>query len=109
MRSTFCFFAIRRSLLFHNHLVSDTDSLDWKDPAPSEIVSRVVENARSGSIILFHNAATNTPAALPDVIDGLIEKGFTFLPVSELIYTDNYTMDHTGRQISEETTGSGSA
>lgn len=77
----------------------DVDSLDWKDPAPSEIVSRVVNNAQNGSIILFHNAATNTPEALPDVIDGLIEKGFSFLPVSELIYTDNYTMDHTGRQI----------
>lgn len=81
----------------------DVDSLDWKDPAPSEIVSRVVKNARNGSIILFHNAAKNTPAALPDVIDGLVEKGFSFVPVSELIYTDGYTMDHTGRQIPNTT------
>ena len=80
----------------------DVDSLDWKDPPPSDIVSRVVKNARSGSIILFHNAATNTPAALPDVIDGLVEQGFSFLPVSQLIYTDNYTMDHTGRQICKD-------
>ncbi|HBI64050.1 MAG TPA: deacetylase [Clostridiales bacterium] len=77
----------------------DVDSLDWKDPAPSEIVRRVVQNARNGSIILFHNAAKNTPAALPDVIAGLKQKGFTFVPVSELIYRDHYTMDHTGRQI----------
>lgn len=77
----------------------DVDSLDWKDPPPSDIVSRVVNNARNGSIILFHNAAKNTPTALPDVIDGLCEKGFSFAPVSKLIYTDGYTMDHTGRQI----------
>lgn len=79
--------------------VSDADSLDWKDPPASDIVSRVVKHAQNGSIILFHNAATNTPEALPNVIDGLVEKGFAFLPVSQLIYTENYTMDHTGRQI----------
>lgn len=79
----------------------DVDSLDWKDPPPSDIVSRVVNNAQNGSIILFHNAAKNTPAALPEVIDGLIEKGFTFKPVSELIYKDGFYMDHTGRQIQQ--------
>lgn len=79
--------------------VSIVDSLDWRNPAPSEITKRVVENAQNGSIILFHNAAVNTPAALPSVIAGLKAKGFSFLPVSKLIYTENYTMDHTGRQI----------
>ena len=78
----------------------DVDSLDWKNPAPSDIVSRVCSKAQNGSIILFHNAAVNTPAALPDVIDGLIEQGFSFVPVSKLIYKDSYTMDHTGKQIS---------
>lgn len=77
----------------------DVDSLDWKDPAPEEIVNRVVNNAQNGSIILFHNAAKNTPEALPDVIQGLKQKGFTFQPVSKLIYKQNFTMDHTGRQI----------
>lgn len=84
----------------------DVDSLDWKDPAPSEIVSRVCEKAQSGSIILFHNAAKSTPEALPQVIEGLQAKGFSFAPVSELIYTGMYHMDNTGKQISDE---SGSA
>lgn len=87
----------------------DVDSLDWKDPPASDIVSRVVNNAQNGSIILFHNAATNTPEALPGVIEGLKAEGFTFLPVSELIYKDHYIMDHTGRQIPEQTEKSGSA
>ena len=77
----------------------DVDSLDWKDPPPQEIVDRVLKRTREGSIILFHNAAVNTPAALPDIIEGLMERGFAFAPVSELIYTENYTIDHTGRQI----------
>lgn len=77
----------------------DVDSLDWKNPGVGNIVSRVLDKTKSGSIILFHNAAEQTPAALPAIIDGLIAKGFTFAPISELIYKDNYYMDHTGRQI----------
>ncbi|MCD8357369.1 MAG: hypothetical protein LUE11_12485 [Clostridia bacterium] len=87
----------------------NADSLDWKDPPASDIVSRVVNNAQNGSIILFHNAATNTPEALPGVIEGLKAEGFSFLPVSELIYKDNYTMDHTGRQICDTPAAQGSA
>jgi polysaccharide deacetylase family sporulation protein PdaB len=77
----------------------DVDSLDWKDPAPADITSRVLKRVQPGSIILFHNAAKNTPSALPSVIEGLIQQGYTMVPVSQLILRDNYSMDHTGRQI----------
>ena len=77
----------------------DVDSLDWKGLKSGEMAARVINMTQNGSIILFHNAAVNTPAALPSVIAGLKAKGFSFLPVSKLIYTENYTMDHTGRQI----------
>ena len=53
------------------------------------------------SILLFHNAAEETPAALPTIIDGLIERGFTFAPISELIYKDGFYMDHTGMQVKQ--------
>ena len=78
-----------------------SDSLDWKEISADEIYNRVTSKVKPGSIILFHNAAANTPEALPAVIDGLMEQGFTFLPVSELIYRDNFYMDHTGKQICE--------
>ena len=77
----------------------DVDSLDWKDPAPADITSRVLKRVQPGSIILFHNAAKNTPSALPSIIEGLIQQGYTMVPVSQLILRDNYSMDHTGRQI----------
>jgi len=51
-----------------------------------------------GSIVLFHNAAEHTPAALPGIIEGLIQQGFSFLPLSKLILTEGYEIDHTGRQ-----------
>ncbi len=79
----------------------DVDSLDWKKPGTDAIVKRVLDKTKSGSIILFHNAAEQTPAALPTIIDGLIERGFTFAPVSELIYKDHFSIDHTGMQIKQ--------
>ena len=83
----------------HYTIQWDVDSLDWKESGVQDIVDRVLSKAAPGSIILFHNAAKYTPQALPTVIEGLIQQGYTFAPVSELIYRDNYEMDHTGKQI----------
>lgn len=77
----------------------DVDSLDWKNPTPEDICQRVLERVQPGSILLFHNAAENTPAALPGVIEGLLRQGYTMVPVSQLILREDYTMDHTGRQV----------
>lgn len=65
------------------------------------IISTVCENQAlgNGSIILCHNGATYTAQALDTMITTLKEKGYTFVPVSELIYRGNYHMDVTGRQI----------
>ena len=77
----------------------DVDSLDWKDLSASDIASRIVERVMSGSIILCHNNGLHTAEALPIIIDTLRAKGFEFVPIGELIYRENYTIDHTGKQI----------
>ena len=77
----------------------DVDSLDWKDYDAATICSRVTGKMAQGSIALFHNAALHTPEALPDILESLIQKGLTVVPISQLIYTENYTIDHTGRQF----------
>ena len=77
----------------------DVDSLDWKDYDAATICSRVIGKMEAGSIALFHNAALHTPEALPDILESLIQKGLTVVPISQLIYTENYTIDHTGRQF----------
>lgn len=74
------------------------DSLDWKDPTPEEMIRRVTGKVRSGDIVLFHNAAKNTPAALPAIIEYLQKEGYTFLKVSEMLYDGEYTINHEGRQ-----------
>ena len=53
----------------------------------------------SGSIILCHNGAKFTSEALDKLIQNLKDQGYTFVPLSELIYRDQYHMNHEGRQI----------
>ncbi len=77
----------------------DVDSLDWKDLSAADITERVTSRVEPGSIVLFHNAAKNTPEALPTVIETLIQKGYSFVPISELILRDGFDIDHTGRQV----------
>lgn len=74
------------------------DSLDWKDLSALEITKRVTERAHPGGIVLFHNAAKNTPEALPHILEKLQGDGYQFLPISELIYRDNYRIDQAGKQ-----------
>lgn len=74
------------------------DSLDWKDLAAGEIVQRVTSKVQPGSIVLFHNAALHTPEALPTILQSLLQEGYTFVPISQIILTGEYTIDHTGRQ-----------
>lgn len=80
----------------------DVDSLDWKDLSAGEITKRVLNKVCPGSIVLFHNAALHTPEALPGIIEALLQEGYTFAPISQLIlpgaYNTDYTIDHTGRQ-----------
>ena len=76
----------------------DVDSLDWKDLSAPEITRRVTGKVQPGSIVLFHNAAKHTPEALPAILENLIGQGYTLVPVSQLILTGEYTIDHTGRQ-----------
>lgn len=80
----------------------DVDSLDWKDLPADQIVKRVTEKVQPGSIVLFHNAAKHTPEALPAILETLLQEGYTFLPISQMLlpgqYGQDYTIDCTGRQ-----------
>ncbi|TCS90878.1 polysaccharide deacetylase family sporulation protein PdaB [Keratinibaculum paraultunense] len=77
----------------------DVDSLDWKEMGVQPVVDRVIRNVRNGSIILFHNNAKYVSEYLPIVIERLQNEGYEIVPVSQLIYKDNFYMDNTGRQI----------
>lgn len=69
------------------------DSLDWKRPGADTIVNNVLngtqpgKGAKPGDIILFHasDSAPDTIQALPIVIQSLQSKGYSLVPVSNLL------------------------
>ena len=79
----------------------NVDSLDWKGISADEIQGRVLKNITPGSIVLFHNAADNTPQALPGIIEALLADGYTIVPVSQILLSGEYTIDHTGKQCAK--------
>ena len=59
----------------------NVDSMDWADPVPQSIASRViaqVERQKHG-IILFHDIHERTTQALPVVLAELTKRGYTFV------------------------------
>lgn len=79
----------------------DVDSLDWKGISADEIYNRVTTKVQPGSIVLFHNAAEHTPEALPRIIETLIAQGYKIVPVSRILLTGDYVIDHTGKQCAK--------
>lgn len=64
------------------------DTEDWRSPGVRHIVRKVIDNARNGDIILFHDHVSGpaqTAAALKHILPALRDKGFRFVTVSELI------------------------
>ena len=76
----------------------DVESLDWKNLSATEIALRVTNGVKLGSIILCHNNGLHTAEALPMIFSTLKNRGYEFVPIGELIYRENYAVDHTGRQ-----------
>lgn len=64
------------------------DTRDWSCPSVDAVVSTVMDNLHDGDIVLFHdynNGKTPTAAALRIIIPRLIEKGYEFVSVTELL------------------------
>lgn len=78
------------------------DSLDWMDPTADEIVKRIGDNLVPGSIILLHNGATNTPEALPAVIEEIKRQGYEIVPISQILLDGEYDTEHDGKMVSTE-------
>lgn len=89
--------------LNHYTIQWDVDSLDWKPGITAEeIKNRVLKKVNKGSIILFHNDTKHTAKILPEIITSLKQKGYGFIPVSQMIMRENYEIDYRGRQIKKQ-------
>ncbi len=77
----------------------DVDSIDWKENVKAQtVIDRVMKKTKSGSIILMHNNSEVITEVLPVILERLKNEGYTFVPVSQLIYHTNYTVDINGVQ-----------
>lgn len=76
----------------------DVDSLDWKNLSGTEIALRVINGAKNGSIILCHNNGLHTAESLSMIFSTLKNRGYQFVPIGELIYKQDFYLDHTGKQ-----------
>ena len=76
------------------------DSLDWKDYGVDSIIDTVCNHKalKNGSIILLHNGTKYTALALDEMLTNLETLGYSFIPLDKLIISEDYEIDHTGRQ-----------
>lgn len=66
------------------------DTRDWEHLPPETILGNVLTNVRSGDIILMHDYIgrnSPTPESLEMMIPALLERGYKFVTVSELMGT----------------------
>lgn len=77
----------------------DVDSLDWKGISAVDITTRILNKVYNGSIILCHNNSDHILEALPMVLDRLIKRGYTIKCIGDIIYQENFTINHNGTQI----------
>ncbi|MBQ8399122.1 MAG: polysaccharide deacetylase family protein [Clostridia bacterium] len=64
------------------------DTGDWRAPAKEQIVQTVLDHVKSGDIILMHDyvaGKSHTPDALRVLLPQLLEQGYTFVTVKDLI------------------------
>lgn len=64
------------------------DTHDWSRPGVRKIVNKVLKNARSGDIVLFHDyvsGGSQTTTALKEILPELQRQGYRMVTVSELI------------------------
>lgn len=67
-------------------LWSSVDVKDWKNPSAQYMSNEIIKNTKSGDIILLHDYCTeSTVKSLETIISSLIDRGYEFVTVSELL------------------------
>lgn len=77
----------------------DIDTLDYEGKTVEEMCTKIKKKIRNGSIILMHNDTKYTASGLNQIIHTIEDEGYEIVPLDELIYWENYSINHEGRQI----------
>lgn len=82
----------------HEYVVNWDDiscPADWQKPALGDAeytANFVIENASDGTMVLLHDSHQSTADSLDKMIQGLKDKGYTFVTVSELLEARSASM-----------------
>ncbi len=70
----------------------DIDTIDWRPikndppgPTADQIVTKVLDRAQGGSIVLMHLGGYETYEALPRIVSGLRDQGYALVTLAELL------------------------
>ena len=67
-------------------IIWNIDTLDWKYHSSKNIYKRVMKDVSDGDIILMHDIYRATANSLDLIIPKLLDEGYQFVTVSELLY-----------------------
>ena len=79
------------------------DTQDWKNPGVNKITKKVLNGARPGDVVLFHDGGGNrkqTIQSLEVILNKLQKKGFKFVTISELM--GNIKKENNEKSLEEE-------
>jgi peptidoglycan/xylan/chitin deacetylase (PgdA/CDA1 family) len=65
----------------------DLDSKDYTDPGPAAVIRNTLDAVQNGSIVSMHFGHPGTVTAMPDILDGLRQKGLRPVTMTELMST----------------------
>jgi len=75
------------------------DTLDYTGLTGDEMWKRLNDKITEGDIILTHNGTKHTADSLDKILKNIKQKGLQVVPVSDLIYHQNYNINANGTQI----------
>ena len=77
----------------------DIDTLDYKGLTADEMCERIKKRVRNGGVMFMHNDTKHTAEGLQQIINTIKTEGYDIVSLENLIYTENYEINHEGRQI----------
>lgn len=92
--------AVIQASKLSNHLAIQwsIDSLDYTALTCEQMWERIEPKLSCGSIILMHNGTENTALSLDTILTNIEKKGFSIVKVSDIVYSNEFTIDNNGIQ-----------
>ena len=85
----------------HTVIQWSIDTLDYNGLDKEQMWDKIKNKLTKGSIILMHNGTEHTADSLEYIINNIKTRKYEIVPVSKLIYTDEYYIDSNGVQKAE--------